>query len=444
MANTTSNARASQAHDRKFAHLVNRMAVTGELPTDDEILEAGTWLDILVELVDAMKQDGEAGFYATKTALMNNNPRMAALLATAAEDQDQEELHPDLKIGKKGKKVYVTLTEDDIECFPDAIYLVSGILQTATVSMLFGESNTGKTFVALHTAQCIARGMQWLGRPVEQGPVLYIYAEGKLGLKPRLQAWRKHYSLPKTSNVQYIAHPVHLLSDRQTLIDTIEDQEVKPVLVVIDTFSNCSIGTNQNDQMEVAKILATGHDIARDYGSHVMVVHHTNRAGTVNGSAAFRNHVDTMIELSRDGKDGPLTMKCEKQRDASFFSDIRLNLAIIDLGLNEKTFEQITSCVIMASCSPAAESAMPHTEQKMLELLALQGRISYNTWKKACEGEKIAKGTAFYAHVNNLLNQGRVKKTEEGPGKRTWYEALNDASSTSSTSSQPVHPNYPN
>ncbi len=342
---------------------------------------------------------------------------------------------PDTRIGKRGKPVYKTLTEDDIECFPDISYMVSGLLQTSTVSLLFGESNSGKTFVALDIAEHVARGILWQGRRVEQGPVLYIYAESRLGLKSRIQAWKKHHDLPSTPHLQFITRPVQLVNDRETLLETIAEQEVAPALIVVDTFSNCAVGTNQNDQAEVYRVLATAHEIVQEYGSHVLVVHHTNKQGIANGTQAFKNHVDTMIQLSRADKYAPVLVHCEKQRDGEQFNDFALQLQVVDLYVKPDTLEPISSCVVVASDTPDKESVIPQTQQKMLEVLSLLGRSSCNRWQRACEEAKVVKPTSFYKYVESMVSSELVSKESEGKGKPTWYEALD----TTSTTSQLLH-----
>jgi predicted ATP-dependent serine protease len=76
--------------------------------------------------------------------------------------------------------------------------------------------------------------------------------------------------------------------------------------------------------MEVTKVLMVAHEIVETYGSHVMLVHHTNKQGSFNGTQSFKNHVDTQIELQRADKNAPIIMHNEKQRDgADLFPDIR-------------------------------------------------------------------------------------------------------------------------
>ena len=67
-------------------------------------------------------------------------------------------------------------------------YLVKGWLARGAVSMLYGPSNTGKSFLALDIAHHVAKGAPWGGRRVRQGNVLYVAAEGGSGFNNRVAA----------------------------------------------------------------------------------------------------------------------------------------------------------------------------------------------------------------------------------------------------------------
>lgn len=70
----------------------------------------------------------------------------------------------------------------------DQSYLVKGWLARGAVSMLYGPSNTGKSFLALDIAYHVAKGVPWGGRRVRQGNVLYVAAEGGSGFNNRVAA----------------------------------------------------------------------------------------------------------------------------------------------------------------------------------------------------------------------------------------------------------------
>src|SRR5256885_6581622 len=145
--------------------------------------------------------------------------------------------------------------QDDIDALPDIEYLIGNTLQACGVSMIFGPSGTGKTFNALNIAYCIAHGIHWFGRPVKQGKVWYINTEGGHGLKLRTAAWRKECGRGKTPNIEFITWPVQLKDHYRELLDTLEEADEKPSLLIVDNYSMCAVGTNQNDQMEVTQAL---------------------------------------------------------------------------------------------------------------------------------------------------------------------------------------------
>ena len=87
------------------------------------------------------------------------------------------------------------------------------------------------------------------------------------------------------------------------LIDTLKEMIAtgeKPDVIIIDTFSNCTSGVDQNLQKEVEPVLHVCHDIRDTYDLQIMLIHHTNKEDGFNGSQAFKNHVDTMLKLSAD------------------------------------------------------------------------------------------------------------------------------------------------
>jgi len=75
-------------------------------------------------------------------------------------------------------------------------YLVKGWLDRGAMSVVYGESNVGKTFFALDLAAHVAAGLDWHGHRVPSdekwaGPVLYIASEGGTGIRNRFEAMRR-------------------------------------------------------------------------------------------------------------------------------------------------------------------------------------------------------------------------------------------------------------
>jgi hypothetical protein len=396
---------------------------------------AGIYADILDLILENYESTDVASLETTIETLKNKYAPFKELLETAEETS----VDPDYTISKTGKTVFTRLTGVDVWNLPDIEWLVSGILQRSTTTLLVGSGNVGKTFVWLDACMCIAHGEKWLNRKTRQGRVLYIYAEGSGGLKQRYKAWMIEHGkatlkeITDTSGkITFIPRPVNLLNDRQMLLDTIEDEPEIPEEVVVDTFSMCSSGVDENSNSEVAKYLATASEIKLKYGCHVTIIHHMNKSGGFRGASALRDNVDTMITLDRgDDLEGPIKVECSKQRDAEYFPSFKLNLKTVELGINAFTMEPITSCVVELddgeNTGTSNQTAMPEKQKQMLDILAIHGSLTSSIWQKRCLEESGIAKTTFNRNLELLIAYGKVQRSEyiAGKQKRVSYSIPN-------------------
>lgn len=385
---------------------------------------AGDYKPILDLLISSYEPTDLASLDVSINALKNKYPALSEIL-----EETEEYTDPDYTTSKTGKKVFTRLAGNDVWNLPDIEWLVSGILQRSTTTLVVGSGNVGKTFVWLDACLCIAHGEKWLGRKTRHGRVLYIYAEGSGGLKQRYKAWMiehdkatLHGITDDTGKISFIPRPVNLLNDRQMLLDTIEDEPEIPEEVVVDTFSMCSSGVDENSNSEVAKYLTTASEIKLKYGCHVTIIHHMNKSGSFRGASALRDNVDTMISLDRSDNDDPIKVECSKQRDAEYFPSFKLSLKTVELGTNTFTQEPITSCVVELYDGETAATdstpAMSEKQTKMLEILAIHGSLTAGVWQKRCEDEGDIPKATFNRHVKLLLEQEIIFKHEYKSGNQ--------------------------
>jgi hypothetical protein len=104
---------------------------------------------------------------------------------------------PEAKRGKPERpaRELSTVWADDITIDLDAGGLVDGLLGLSGMTVLYGESGCGKTFVAVDLGCHIAAGLPWRGMAVEQGVVVYVAAESPESVKKRLWAWKRHHGV---------------------------------------------------------------------------------------------------------------------------------------------------------------------------------------------------------------------------------------------------------
>ena len=117
---------------------------------------------------------------------------------------------PGEKIVKPRERL-IPIPWSEIHCLPRRESLAAGLLDRAAMSVVYGGSNTGKTFFALDLSACFALNREWRGRRVRHGAVVYIAAEGGLGIEERLTAYRLHHGVKADGVPLYvIPEPIDL------------------------------------------------------------------------------------------------------------------------------------------------------------------------------------------------------------------------------------------
>lgn len=120
-------------------------------------------------------------------------------------------------------------------------WILEGVIEQGSLSMIFGESGAGKSFCALSIAAAISTGLDWFGHHVQAGPVVYVAGEGKTGIIHRLVAWGLENEVDLTGTPLMVTnHAIsfHDSSEVHQLLDDIESMPVCPRLIVIDTLAS--------------------------------------------------------------------------------------------------------------------------------------------------------------------------------------------------------------
>jgi hypothetical protein len=220
--------------------------------------------------------------------------------------------------------------------------LVRGILEREQISEIFGEAGCGKTFLALDLGLHTAAGLDWFGRPVAQGPVVYVAAEAGTGIINRVAAWR-HVSgiveLPfvvVTSSVD-LCHATSGDLDRLIAAIRAADLGADPVLLEIDTVSRVLAGGNENAPDDMGALVCSLDRLRAELHCHVLAVHHTGKetARGSRGHSLLRCAVDTEIEVLRDSASGISTVTVTKQRDGPTEGAIAFTLRRVELGKDD-------------------------------------------------------------------------------------------------------------
>ena len=197
-------------------------------------------------------------------------------------------------------------------CLPptEPAYLVRGMIDLDSTSMIFGDSQAGKTFVALDRALHIAHGLPWLGRKTKKGVVLYIAAEGKSGIAKRVKAWHEHHNLDLADALiafRTVSTPLCEPKAVTELIALIHEflagMDAMPVLIEIDTLAK-NFGTgDENSTKDMTAFLAGMDALRMATGAAVSAVHHCGHGekSRARGNSSLPSGLDFCYRVERAG-----------------------------------------------------------------------------------------------------------------------------------------------
>jgi KaiC/GvpD/RAD55 family RecA-like ATPase len=234
-------------------------------------------------------------------------------------------------------------------------YLVEDFIDKETLTVVYGEANSGKTFFALDLVLHIAAGKEWCGRKVEQGGVIYGAIEGGRRINERIIAFRQEYRLEEIKVPFFLTRdPINLLDsdvDVKTLISDIEEHKkiYGPIsILVVDTLSRALSGGNENDSVDMGAFVKNADAIRAASGVTVLAVHHSgkNKQLGARGHSLLRCAVDTEIEIKENDIDPRVkVIHVTKQRDYDLGMDGGFTLKEIEIGFRDDG-TPVRSCVI--------------------------------------------------------------------------------------------------
>lgn len=242
--------------------------------------------------------------------------------------------------------------------------IVEGILTRGGMCCLYGDSNSGKTFLAIDIACAIARGDPWMGRNVEPGLVVYLATESPASVRKRLRAYHRHHEC-RVPRFAIVASPIDLYdgdADTRRVVELVaqleRETEEKCIVVIGDTLSRLCAGANENSGEDMSIVVRHVDRIRNECGVHVLLIHHTGKdsAKGMRGWSGMRAATDTEIEITCDEATGARAAEITKQRDISGKGDrIGFRLDVVEMGVG-KWGKPITSCVVAPSDAPPKAS----------------------------------------------------------------------------------------
>lgn len=215
-------------------------------------------------------------------------------------------------VSKPELSLLQVLDSGELDGLADPDPLIYGLLDRGSVALLAGKFGTYKSFLALDWACHVATGRDWAGHEVDEAtPVVYIAAEGQVGIKRRVRGWRdKHLDgghLPPGA-LTVIPQRVVLETDKdgkatahlRELVELV--RHLGAGMVVFDTLSKSrKHGTEENSNSDSSALMALVIELIRATGATVLLVAHTGYSGEhTRGGSSQEDDADTVFVVKFD------------------------------------------------------------------------------------------------------------------------------------------------
>jgi RecA-family ATPase len=218
-----------------------------------------------------------------------------------------------MNLGDRLEKIFIPADKLFSQESKEEKFLIDKIIPIASLTGLVGESDTGKSSFLRQLAISIVYGDDdFLGFKINSGckNVLYISTEdGSIATSDWL---KKHLGqdLPNNdllSRLRFIYSTERIVSNLKEVVMTncID-------LIIVDSYADIFEG-NMNQSNEVRNFLNQFNNLANEYGTTIIFLHHTNKSAVgkpnkkfISGSHGFEAKMRSVLYLTKDANDDNL------------------------------------------------------------------------------------------------------------------------------------------
>lgn len=295
--------------------------------------------------------------------------------------------------------------------------LVEGVIGRIAMAVLYGDSNSGKTFLAVDLGARVSLADAWLGNRTSGGVVVYLATEAVESVRMRLRGWQRQHG-QHLDRFVIVKSPVNLFDGRAdtdaviALVDRIGRQLGQVVLIVGDTLARISAGANENSGEDMGVVLRHADAIRQATGAAFLWVHHSGKdqARGMRGWSGMRAAIDTELEVTADEATGLRALEITKQRDLPGKGRrIGFRLEPLHLGVNRWGTPR-TTCVVVGADAPEKRERGKRTSEiagAIAELLTTHGTgMLKGALVRHFEGRYHHSGV--YREIKAMLDDGRL------------------------------------
>lgn len=267
---------------------------------------------------------------------------------------------------------------DQIKFDLDEEYLIDGVMPRQGVGLIYGQSQTFKSFVAFDLALRIAQGETWAGRKTERKPVDYLAAEGAAGIRKRRAGYISTGRAPAQGvDFALISAAPNLgtaAGDYERLVETIAAAGIAPGLVVIDTIAKAIGGADENGA-GMAAFLVNAEKLAQHFRCFVLCIHHIGHEpinkDRPRGWSGLSAALDLQMLTERSPGDMAATVTLQKLKDepSGVRFAVRMDRVVLGVSATGREVSTLVVAEVIETETPVVRTPNPPRVSKPLRLL---------------------------------------------------------------------------
>lgn len=312
-------------------------------------------------------------------------------------------------------------------------WLIKGLLEKFSLVQIFGDPGCGKTFIGNDAAGCVASEVDFHGRPVKKGPVIYIAGEGQNGIARRFKAWAIRHGVDLDQAPLYISTTPASFCDEASAAEVkkaIEATGETPALVIVDTLARNFGPGDENSTQDMSAFISALDQIRTRYRCAILLIHHTGHADKTRsrGAMALKGALDAEYRMWKD-EQGTVRLENTKIKDFEPPEPMAFKIRTVELGITDEDGEEVTSAILdsidyeppenkgksgRGKQQTAALQILDDLYEKQRANLEAGGlnpdnvRVLETDWRNKCYEAGMAK-TTLHSCRKSLTEQGIIK-----------------------------------
>ena len=246
------------------------------------------------------------------------------------------------------------LDYEQCRALPPMTWLFKHLLPSQGFGIIYGNSGSAKTFLAMDMLWHLAQGLDWFGfkcKAPKDVPIRYLCLEGGGGFRLRMQCMKQvKGAWPDNFKIRF--KPFHVKKQANDETDHLSELLAhlpQGGVTVIDTMAQAAIGLDENTS-EMGEVVSAAQKIADKTNGFSLVVAHTGKDELrgIRGWSGIKGALDLSIFVHRcdDTPDSLRTWKADKVKDDEETGLFSFRLARHELYERDEDGDAQYSCII--------------------------------------------------------------------------------------------------